>query len=172
VGVRRPLLLLLAALGGAMSLAAASDPAERLKDPAKEARAHALFREIRCVQCQSESIDDSEASMARDFRQIVREQVAEGRSDPEIKRWFRDRYGEFVLLRPSFGAGNVILWLLPFVAALGGGAVIVFYVRRRGREAEAALTEEEEAKLKDLMTRHAFAATWPQENTEDDLSVR
>jgi cytochrome c-type biogenesis protein CcmH len=169
--VRRGLALLAAALSGALCLAAASDPAERLRDPAKEAHARALFREIRCVECQSESIDESEAPLAHDLRQIVREQVSAGRSDAEIKRYLTDRYGEFVLLKPGFSAANAVVWVLPVVAALGGGLAIVLYVRRRGREPEPDLTAEEEAKLRDLMAGHAFAARWPQENTEDDLSV-
>jgi cytochrome c-type biogenesis protein CcmH len=169
--VRRFLGLLLAALAATVCLAAASDPAERLSDPAKEARARALFTQIRCVQCQSESIDDSEAPLAHDFRQIVREQVAAGRTDAEIKRYLVDRYGAFVLLKPGFGPDAVMVWLLPLIAVLGGGAAFVFYLRRRGREPAADLTAAEEAELRDLMARHAFAAPSPQENTEDELGL-
>lgn len=168
---RRSIPLLAAALGGVLCLAAASDPAERLSDPAKEARARTLFREVRCVVCQSESIDDSEADIAHDLRQAVREQVAAGRSDAEIKRYLVARYGEFVLLKPSFSWGNAALWLTPFLAALGGGAAIVVYIRRRERVASAPLSPEEEAEVRKLMVRHAFAASSPQENTQDDLSV-
>ena len=169
--MRRRLALMLAALGGVLCLAAASDPAERLHDPAKEARAHALFSQIRCVQCQSESIDDSEAPLAHDLRQIVREQVAAGRSDTGIKQYLVARYGEFVLLRPSFSGANAALWLIPLLATLGGAAGFAVYVRGRAQVPEAELSPEEAAEVDNLLARHAFAATAPQENTEDDLSV-
>ena len=169
--MRRRFILLLAALGGMVCLAAASDPAERLHDPAKEARARALFSQIRCVQCQSESIDDSEAPLARDLRQIVREQVAAGRSDAEVKRYLVQRYGEFVLLKPSFAGANAALWLIPLLAALAGGAGFAVYVRRRGEAPEPGLSPEEESEVRNLQARHAFASTAPQENTQDDLSV-
>jgi cytochrome c-type biogenesis protein CcmH len=85
---------LLAALAGVLCIAAASDPAERLPDPAQEARARAIFEDVRCLVCQNESIDDSEAELAGDLRRVVREQVRQGRSDAEIKRFLTDRYGE------------------------------------------------------------------------------
>jgi cytochrome c-type biogenesis protein CcmH len=163
--------LLAAALAGLLCLAAASDPAERLKDPAQEAHARALFQEVRCVVCQSQSIDDSEAEIAHDLRQVVREQVAVGRSDSEIKRYLVARYGEFVLMKPSFSWANAALWLTPLLAALCGGAAIVCYVRRRKPEPTAPLSSEEEAKVRDLLARHAFASSSSHDNTEDDLSV-
>jgi cytochrome c-type biogenesis protein CcmH len=162
---------MLAALGGVLCLAAASDPADRLHDPAKEAHARVLFRQIRCVQCQSESIDDSEAPLAHDLRQIVREQVAAGRSDAEIKRYLVARYGEFVLLKPSFSGPNAALWLIPLIAALGGAAAFAARVLGRGQAPEPELSPEEEVEVRNLAARHAFAATAPQENTQDDLSV-
>lgn len=170
--MRRRFALLLAAMGGVLCLAAASDPAERLHDPAQEAHARVLFRQIRCVQCQSESIDDFEAPLAHDLRQIVREQVAAGRSDAEIERFLVDRYGEFVLLKPSFAGANAALWLIPLLAALAGAAgFAVYHVRRRGEAPEPGLSPEEETEVRNLLGRHAFAATAPQENTQDDLSV-
>jgi len=141
---------LLIALAAALCLGAASDPAERLPDPAQEARARAIFSGVRCLVCQNESIDDSEAELAQDLRRVVREQVAAGRSDAEVKRFLTDRYGEFVLLRPAFGAGNLLLWLGPFlVAALG------FWLwRRRLRmvriEAERELSADETERLRRL----------------------
>jgi cytochrome c-type biogenesis protein CcmH len=169
--MRRRFALLCAVLGGMLCLAAASDPAERLHDPAKEAHARALFRQIRCLQCQSESVDDSEAPLAHDLRQIVREQVAAGRSDVEIKRYLVDRYGEFVLLKPGFGGANAALWLVPLVAALGGAAGFAVYLRRREEAPEPELSPDEEAQVNNFMARHAFASTAPQENSQDDLSV-
>lgn len=105
--------LLVAALAGVACIAAASDPAERLPDPAQEAEARHIFRDVRCLVCQNESIDDSEADLARDPRQIVREQVKAGKHEAEIKRFLTDRYGEFVLLTPSFSIGNLALWGRP-----------------------------------------------------------
>lgn len=138
-----------AALSAVLCLGAASDPAERLPDPAQEARARELFAEIRCVVCQNESIDDSEAELAADLRRLVREQVAAGRSDAEIKRHLVDRYGDFVLLRPPFNAGTLVLWGAPFVLLLGAGAFLALSARRR-RDAAAPLTPEEEARLRAL----------------------
>ena len=114
--------LIAAALAGVLSLAAASDPSERLADPAQEAKARAIFRDVRCLVCQNESIDDSEADLAHDLRQIVREQVSAGKSEGEIKAFLTDRYGEFVLLTPSFSAGNLALWGGPFLVVLAGAA--------------------------------------------------
>src|SRR6202012_3643229 len=110
----------LAALAAAFCLAAAADPADRLADPAQEARARPLFEQIRCVVCQNESIDDSEADLARDMRQIGRGQVAAGRSDAEIRGFLVRRYGEFVLLRPRFSPANAVAWLAPFAIVLAG----------------------------------------------------
>lgn len=127
---------LLAALAGVACLAAASDPAERLPDPVQEARAREIFRDVRCLVCQNESIDDSEAELAHDLRQIVREQVKAGRNEAEIKRFLTDRYGEFVLLTPSFSAGNLALWGVPFLVVLGGLALLVSRLRNRPAETE------------------------------------
>lgn len=131
-----------------LSIAAASnDPAEQLKNPQQESRARALFKEVRCLVCQNESIDDSEADLAGDLRKVVRAQVAAGRSDAEIKRYLVDRYGEFALLKPSFSPGNAVLWLTPFVLVLGGGAVLILRSRRKPPPDEAPLTPEEEDQL-------------------------
>ncbi len=126
--------------------AASSDPLERLADPVQEARARALFKEVRCLVCQNESIDDSEATLAADLRRAVRGEVSRGRSDREIKRYLTDRYGEFVLLKPAFSWGNAALWLVPFaIVAVGGLALI-----GRGRRAMipvSPLSDQEEAAL-------------------------
>ena len=140
----------LAILAAVFCLAAASDPAERLADPAQEARARALFREVRCLVCQNESIDDSEAQLAGDLRRIVREQVKAGRSDREIRAFLVERYGEFVLLKPPFSAGNAVLWLAPVGILLIGGALMVGLLRRRA-PAEGELSQDEEERLKRLL---------------------
>ena len=131
---------LLAALAGVLCIAAASDPAERLPDPDQEARARAIFEDVRCLVCQNESIDDSEAELAGDLRRIVREQVRQGRSDTEIKRFLTDRYGEFVLLTPAFNIGNLALWGGPFLAA--GLGIFLLLRRLRNRSDGEALAQE------------------------------
>jgi cytochrome c-type biogenesis protein CcmH len=141
--------ILVVTLAAVMCMAAASDPTERLKDPAQEARARTLFREVRCLQCQSESIDDSEAPIAQTLRQVIRAKVTAGESDGEIKTFLTDRYGEFVLLKPPFNIGNVVLWLGPFVLLIGGGAGLLLLLRRR--EVPAPLSAEEEARVAQLM---------------------
>ena len=129
----RRLAPLVAPLAALMLIAgAASDPAEQLHDPAKEARARTLFKEVRCLVCQNESIDDSEAELASDLRRIVRQQVAAGRSDTEIKRFLTDRYGEFVLLKPGFSLRNLALWAGPFAVVLLGGGLLAVRLPKLG----------------------------------------
>lgn len=167
---------LLIALGALLCIAAAGDPTERLSDPAQEARARALFQEIRCVVCQNESIDDSEAELAADLRRVVREQVAAGRSDAQVRTYLVDRYGEFVLLKPSFGPGNAALWLTPALLLLIAAGGILWRARRASAEiVPDSLSPEEEARLATLTRAseggHALAATSPLEKTEDDRRV-
>jgi len=148
--VRRAGLALLAALASALCLAAAADPAERLPDPAQEARARVLFKEVRCMVCQNESIEDSEAELAVDLRRMVRERVAAGDDDAAVRRWLVERYGEFVMLRPSLSAANLVLWLAPLAAVLAGGLALAERLRQ-GREAAATLTPEEAERLASLV---------------------
>ena len=139
---------LFAALVGLASIAAASDPSERLTDPAQEARARAIFQDVRCLVCQNESIDDSEAELARDLRQIVREQVRSGASDAQVKAFLTQRYGEFVLLTPARSLGNLALWAGPFVVVLMGAGLLVIRLRRSG--AEAPLSSDEAERVRSL----------------------
>lgn len=143
----RRALLVVAAL---VCMGAASDPAERLPDPAMEARARGLFKEIRCLVCQSESIDDSEATLAVDLRRTVREQITAGASDSQVRQFLTARYGQFVMLRPNFSLGNALLWLGPFVLVLVGVAGWFGLTRRREAPA-AALSAEEQRRLKALI---------------------
>jgi cytochrome c-type biogenesis protein CcmH len=139
----------LAVLAGVLCLAgSASDPAERLPDPAQEARARAIFEDVRCLVCQNESIDDSEAELAGDLRHIVREQVAAGRTDAEIKRFLTDRYGEFVLLTPAFSWVNLALWGGPFLVVVLGAGLLV--ARLRNRSADPELSPEEAERVRRL----------------------
>ncbi len=130
--------------------AAAADPTDRLADPAKEARARSLFRDVRCLVCQSQSIDESDAPLAHDLRQVIRQQVADGRSDSDIERFLVSRYGQFVLLTPKTSLGNAILWIGPLLIVAVGAAALVI----RGRQAPepTSLTTQEEAEL-DKLTR-------------------
>ncbi len=157
------LLLLLAA----PALAAVGDPADRLGDPGLESRAQALGRELRCMVCQNQSIEDSDAELARDLRRIVREQVAAGHSDSDIMSYLHARYGDFVLLRPPVKPETWLLWATPALA-LGGGALLILAVRRRAARAAAsaaaeapeppALSEAERARLRRRLEDQGTAA--------------
>jgi cytochrome c-type biogenesis protein CcmH len=130
---------------------AASDPAERMADPAQEAHARAVFTQVRCVVCQNQSIDDSEAPLAHDLRMAIRRQIAEGRSDAQIRGFLVARYGEFILMTPRFTLGNSPLWLAPFAILL---IAAVLFGRRLLRPAalpeQPELSADEQARLRDL----------------------
>ena len=148
----RALLLALALAGPALAV----QPDEILPDPALEARARAITGELRCVVCQSESIDDSNADIARDLRLRVRERIVAGDSDAEVVAFVVDRYGEFVLLRPPFNARNAVLWLAGPLLLVAGGGLAFGFIRRKGATPEPvrpALSPEEEARLRDLIGR-------------------
>jgi cytochrome c-type biogenesis protein CcmH len=133
---------------GVLCIAAAADPADRLPDPAQEARARAIFADVRCLVCQNESIDDSQAELAGDLRRVVREQVKAGRSDAEIKRFLTDRYGEFVLMTPAFSLTNLALWGGPFLVVVLGAGLLA--TRLRSRSGEAELSPEEAERVRRL----------------------
>jgi len=135
----------LAILAAVFCLAAASDPVERLADPAQEARARAMFREVRCLVCQNESIDDSSAELAADLRRLVRDQVASGKSDDQVRSHLTERYGEYVLLKPAFSWGNAALWGAPFLVVGLGLALLAGSFRNRAAEGE--LSQDEAARL-------------------------
>src|SRR5215211_992187 len=133
----------------------AVQPDEIMAEPAKETRARDLSRELRCMVCQNQSIDDSEAPLARDLRLLVRERIAAGDSDSQVTDFLVARYGEFVLLKPRFNPHTLLLWLLPPLALLGGGFALWRLSRRGGKSAAAnetavKLTAEEEARLERL----------------------
>jgi cytochrome c-type biogenesis protein CcmH len=151
-------LCLLAAIG--LWPAHAVLPDEVMSDPAKEARARALSRELRCMVCQNQSIDDSEAPLARDLRLLVRERIAAGDSDAQVIDFLVARYGEFVLLKPRFEQQTLLLWLVPPLVLVGGGIALWMQLRRRTKlvpDTRALLTPEEEAKLAALMSADAPA---------------
>ena len=125
---------------------AVSNPAEMLPDPAGEARAENIGRQLRCMVCQNESVEESEADLARDFRHIIRERVKAGESDQQIMDWMVARYGDFIRLRPPFSALTLVLWAAP-ILAVGIGAVAVLLGRRRRPEPPAPLSEAERQRL-------------------------
>jgi cytochrome c-type biogenesis protein CcmH len=134
----------------------AVQPDEIMPDPAKEARARDLSRELRCMVCQNQSIDDSDAPLARDLRLLVRERIAAGDSNGQVIDFLVARYGEFVLLKPRFSPHTLLLWLLPPLALAGGGAALWVLSRRRrtgqaGADTLMKLTREEEERLERLL---------------------
>src|SRR5246127_4674646 len=116
---------ILAAVG--LSPARAVLPDEVMSDPAKEARARQLSQELRCMVCQNQSIDDSEAPLARDLRLLVRERIASGDSDGQVIDFLVARYGEFVLLKPRFERQTFVLWLVTPLLLIGGGIALFLY---------------------------------------------
>jgi cytochrome c-type biogenesis protein CcmH len=132
--------------------AVAVQPDEVLDDPQLEQRARALSEGLRCPVCQNENIDESSAPVARDLRLLVRERLVEGDSDQEVVDYVVARFGEFVLLNPPATGSTLILWVAgPIMLLLAGGTAVVFVGRRARAEAETGLTDEEEARLKELL---------------------
>ena len=136
-----------------LSAAHAVLPDEVMSDPVKEERARNLSRELRCMVCQNQSIDDSEAPLARDLRLLVRERIAAGDADAQVIDFLVARYGEFVLLKPRFERQTWLLWLVTPMALLGGALVLWIYARRRPKSGAGTLplTPEEEARLAALV---------------------
>jgi cytochrome c-type biogenesis protein CcmH len=153
--MKRLLLAALLLLAVGLPSAHAVLPDEVMSDPAKELRARGLSRELRCMVCQNQSIDDSEAPLARDIRLLVRERIAAGDSDTQVIDFLVARYGEFVLLKPRFERQTLLLWLVPPLLLFGGGIALWLYTRRRPpAESETAnrpLTADEKARLSVLM---------------------
>ena len=129
-------------------------PDRPLPDAAQEARAQALFEDIRCVVCQHEAIADSPAGLAADVRALVREQIAAGRSDEQVRDDLVRRYGDFVLFTPPLRGGTWLLWFGPLILMLAAGALILWRGRRRPGEV-APLTPEEDARLSDILKQEA-----------------
>ena len=129
---------------------AVSDPAELLPDRTQELRAEALGHQLRCLVCQNESVEESNADLARDLRRIIRQRVVAGDSDQQVIDWMVARYGNFVRLRPPFNAMTVMLWGAPAIALLAGVATALIAARRRP-VAPAPLTDAERRRLADLL---------------------
>ncbi|ULJ70535.1 cytochrome c-type biogenesis protein [Rhizobium gallicum] len=147
----RPILLAIALCLSAAP-AFAVNPDEVLADPALEARARALSAELRCMVCQNQSIDDSDADLAKDLRLLVRERITDGDTDEEVLNYIVSRYGEFVLLKPRLSTRTVLLWGAPVLLIIVGGiSLLVFARRRAGKPTGSPLTAEEQAKLDELL---------------------
>jgi cytochrome c-type biogenesis protein CcmH len=130
----------------------AVQPDEVLPDPALEERARGISAGLRCLVCRNESIDESNAGLARDLRLLVRERLVAGDSDAEVVAFVVDRYGEYVLLRPTLGGANLLLWLAGPAMLLIAGGIAAAYLRRRARAvAPAGLSPDEEERLRELL---------------------
>ena len=136
----------------AFSSAHAVEPHEVLKNPALEARARVLSQELRCLVCQNQSIDDSNAELARDLRVLVRERLIAGDSDAAVLAYIEARYGEFVLLRPRFNMRTLLLWLTPLLLLAAAAYILVRRSRDPASSAAATpLTPEEQRRLQELL---------------------
>jgi cytochrome c-type biogenesis protein CcmH len=141
-------------LAGAWAPAHAVEPGEMLKDPTLEARARHLSQELRCLVCQNQSIDDSNAELARDLRVLVRERLAAGDTDAAVLTFVEARYGEFVLLRPRLRWHTLLLWLTPLLLLAGAAYALVRHTRRRLSPTGAApLSPAEQQRLDELLKR-------------------
>jgi cytochrome c-type biogenesis protein CcmH len=146
----KPVSALLLGLLLAAPAYAVSDPAELLPNRAQELRAEAIGEQLRCLVCQNESVEQSDADLARDLRHIIRQRVVAGDSDQQVVDWMVARYGDFVRLRPPFNVTTLVLWLAPGIA-LVAGTVAVFIARRRRPAAVAPLSEAEQQRLANLL---------------------
>lgn len=131
-------------------------PDEVLDDPVLEARARAMSKELRCLVCRNESIDESNADLARDLRLLVRERLVAGDSDAEVIAYLVDRYGEYVLLNPPVTGSNLLLWGAPLALLLLGSGIAVSHVARQRRApVPSGLSSEEEARLRAVLESDA-----------------
>lgn len=145
----RALILCLALAGPSWAV----QPDEILADPALEARARAITSGLRCVVCRNESVDESNADIARDVRLIVRERIMAGDSDEQVVQFMVDRFGEFILLEPRATGTNLILWLAGPALLLGGLGIAAVTLRRRNAATPQPLSAEEEARLSELLDK-------------------
>lgn len=146
----RGALLALLLLASPAASWAVSSPAEMLPDRAQEQRAEALGHTLRCLVCQNESVEESDADLARDLRRIIRARVVAGDTNEEIVDWMVSRYGDFIRLKPPFEAGTVLLWGAPALAVAGGIGAVLLSRRRRASAAEP-LSPDERNRLSELL---------------------
>jgi len=129
----------------------AVEPDEIMANPVLEARARDISKGLRCLVCRNENIDSSQAGIARDLRLLVRERLRTGDTDEQVVAYIVNLYGEFVLLKPPFNAGNMLLWLIGPITLIIGGAGTVVFIRRRPKHGQADLSESEQARLDQLL---------------------
>jgi cytochrome c-type biogenesis protein CcmH len=152
--ILRPVAWLVAWLMLAGVALAALEPEEMLKDPASEKRARTITKELRCVVCQNQSVDDSDAPLAKDIRMIVRERIMAGETDAEVRAYVVKRYGQYVLLRPPLGVDTALIWVGPFALLAIGLGVAALYLRRVRSVGDAqtgTLSPEEEQRVEALL---------------------
>jgi len=148
--MRRVVVALLAGLAAASAFAV--QPDEMLPDPALEARAREISRDLRCLVCQNQSIDDSDAPLARDLRLLLRQRLTAGDSNEQARQFLVDRYGDYVLLKPPLKTTTLVLWFGPLLLLLGGAAAaFAVYRQRRLKPAADILSPEEKARLDRLL---------------------
>ena len=155
ITVRLLALILISVIG--LSSANAVEPNEILKDPVLEQRARALSQDLRCLVCQNQSIDDSNADLARDLRVVVRERLTAGDTDKQVMAFVVARYGEFVLLKPPVNARTSLLWSGPALVLLFGAIGLVLWFRRRGSATAGGLSADEEKRLAVLMDENTIS---------------
>jgi cytochrome c-type biogenesis protein CcmH len=126
-------------------------PNEQLADPKLEARARAISTQLRCVVCQNQTIDDSDAELAHDLRVLLRQRLKAGDSDQQAIAFIANRYGDYVLLKPPFDAETLLLWLGPLLVLAAGGVGVGFYLKRRCDSLPATFTPQEQARLARLL---------------------
>jgi cytochrome c-type biogenesis protein CcmH len=146
----RRLLLVVVSVVGFAAPALALNPGEMLADSALEARARALSKTLRCMVCQNQSIDDSDAPLAHDLRVLVRERLQAGDSDAQVRDFLVARYGEFVLLEPRLRPGTALLWAVPILVLVLGGTAVFFGFKRRQASIPVDLSPEEKRRLAEL----------------------
>lgn len=145
-------LILIIALALVVVPALAIEPEEQLKDPKLEARARVLSQELRCLVCENESIDMSDAPLAADIRLLVRQRILAGESDAQIRKLLTDRYGDYVLFRPRFDLRNAVLWIGPFALLLLVGGILIIRGRRISPKPADELSAAEESELAAAMS--------------------
>jgi cytochrome c-type biogenesis protein CcmH len=148
--------LIIAAMSAA-AVMAAPGPDELMEDPALEARARGLYTQLRCVICQSQSIDESNAHLAVDMRAVVRERLLLGETDQEILDFMQVRYGDYVLMLPPVQANTILLWLMPLLVLLFGGGMAILYVRGQSARPDEILDAEDEARVAALLDEEGQA---------------
>ncbi len=164
-------LILIVALVLAALPALAIEPEEQLKDPKLEARARALGQELRCLVCENETIDMSEAPLAADIRHLVRQRILAGDSDAQIRELLTDRYGDYILFRPRFDTRNALLWIGPFALLLLVGGVLIIRARHMSPGPADELSAAEEAEIAVAMSDSIGVGATDEANDESSARV-